>query len=186
MISQRAKTGLEKLFPQYLEESLKTELHSSWNIQKVDVKKIDVKNFVMLTISSYDFRLIVLLHFSADNNSLKYVSDSLKIPSDELSLTRYHDYLSEIGNILCGTLKRGLFQFFPHLGMSTPNKLGNESLKYVESYPIDHAIHIHAKARDEVEFFGSLYVSSIGELDFDPATISKNEEKVEMGALEMF
>ena len=100
MISQRAKTGFEKLFPQYLEESLRTATHSVWNLQPIKAIKIDTKQFIMLTISSYDFRLIIILHFSADAASLKYVADSLKISPDELSVTQYQDFLSEVGNIL--------------------------------------------------------------------------------------
>ena len=40
MISQRAKTGFEKLFPQYLENALRTGSHSSWRLQTVNAKKI--------------------------------------------------------------------------------------------------------------------------------------------------
>jgi len=186
MISQRAKKGFEQLLLQSLKESLRTESHPIWHMKTVDVNEIGAKRFIMLTISSYDFRLIVLLHFSSDTASIKYVTDSLKVVSGELPMSQYHDYLSEIGNILCGAIKRGLFQFFPHLGMSSPNLLSWESLKYIESYSIDHAIHIKAKAEDETGFYSSLYVSSLGELDFDPVAISKVEEKVEMGALELF
>lgn len=186
MISQRAKTGFEKLFPQYLEDSLRTGAHSVWHLQPVNANKIDAKKFIMLTISSYDFRLIIILHFSDDTSALKYVADSLKISPTELSITQYQDYLSEVGNILCGAIKRGLFDVFPHLGLSTPNQLRYESLKFVDSYPIDHAIHINAKAADGTEFFGSLYVSAVGELDFDPASMAKKVETQDIGALELF
>ena len=186
MITARAKVGIDKLFPRCLEESLRSEAHPSWRMQSVDAKSINAKSFIMLTISSYDFRLIVLLHFTSDNASMQHVAGSFKISSDALTVSQYEDYLSEVGNIICGAIKRGLFQFFPHLGMSSPNQLSCESLKYVESYSIDHAIHIKAKAEDGTEFYSSLYVSSFGELDFDPVALSKVEEKVEMGALELF
>lgn len=186
MISQRAKTGFEKLFPQYLEESLRTATHSVWHLQPVKANKIDANKFIMLTISSYDFRLIVILHFSDDTAALKYVADSLRISPAELTAPQYQDYLSEVGNILCGAIKRGLFDVFPHLGMSTPNQLRYESLKFINRYPIDHAIHIKAKTADDTEFFGSLYVSAVGELDFDPATMIKKIETQEIGALELF
>jgi hypothetical protein len=186
MISQRAITGFEKLFPQYLEDALRTGAHPVWHLQKVNASTITADRFIMLTISSYDFRLIVLLHFSSDAVSLNYVADSLKITPAELSMTQYQDYLSEVGNILCGAIKRGLFELFPHLGMSTPNQLRHESLKFVDSYKIDHAIHIKAKENDGTEFYGSLYVSAIGELDFDPATMNKKDETQEIGALELF
>ncbi len=186
MISQRAITGFDKIFSRSMDESLRTEIHPAWNIQPVDAKIINARQFIMLTISSYDFRLIVLLHFSSDPVSISYVADNLKISSDELTASRYQDYLSEIGNILCGSIKRLLFQTYPHLGMSSPNRMNSESLKYINSYRIDHASHISAKSGNGPMFYGSLYISSVGNLDFDPAALTATEEKVEMGALELF
>lgn len=186
MITARAKIGFEKLFPLCVEESLRSQAHPVWQIQPVDIKAINTKNFIMLTISSFDFRLIVLLHYASDATSIKYVADNLKISPEDLSISRYQDFLSEVGNILCGAIKRGLFQFFPHLGLSSPNQLVWASLKFIDGFPIDSAIHLKAKSEKGAEFCCSLYVSSAGNLDFDPATITKTEEQVEMGALELF
>ncbi len=187
MISQRAKSGFENLLHRCLEESLRTEAHSVWRMEPVaEPDDINAQRFFMLTVSSYDFRLMVLLHFSSDEASTKYVADSLKLGSTELPLTRYHDYLAEVGNNFCGAFKRELGQYFPHLGMSTPNQLGRESLKHVKSWPIDHDIHIKALSEEGAEFYGSLYVSSFGELDFDLVLQPKSEEAAEMGALELF
>ncbi len=187
MISQRAKNGFEKLLHRCLEESLRTDAHPAWQMQPVtEPEDMKVQRFIMLTVSSYDFRLMVLLHFSCDEVSTKYVADSLRLGSAELTMTRFHDFLAEVGNNYCGTFKRELGQYFPHLGMSTPNQLGRESLKHVKSWPIDHEVHVKAQAEEGAEFYGSLYVSSFGELDFDLVQQSENEAKEEMGALELF
>jgi hypothetical protein len=87
---------------------------------------------------------------------------------------------------MCGVLKREIFQFYPHLGLSTPNMLSKESQKYVGGSSIDHAIHLKASTENDIEFYGSIYVSSSGTMDFDPAAISKSTEKVDSGALEFF
>jgi hypothetical protein len=186
MISHRAKTGFEKLFARSLDESLRTETCPVWHIQPVSAKAIDAKHFIMLTISSFDFRLIVLLHFSTDTSAFGYVADNIKVPAEELTYARYQDYLSETGNLLCGTIKRLLFQIYPHLGMSSPNHLILESLKYVDSIKIDHSIHLNAQSESGAGFYGSLYISAVGNLDFDPAVIAETEENIEMGALELF
>lgn len=186
MITPRAKTGFDKLFPLSVKESLRSEAYPEWNIQPIELKTIAATRFIMLTISSFDFRLIVLLHFSDNKPSMTYVADSLKISVEELSASRYHDYLSETGNILCGAIKRWLLQYFPHLGLSSPNQLVWESLKFVEKFPIDHAIHLKALAEGGPVFFSSLYIYSAGNLDFDPISISEAKEEVEMGALELF
>lgn len=186
MISQRAKSGFEKIFALSLDESLQTETRPVWQIQPVLAQAINAKQFIMLTISSYNFRLLVLLHFSADTAAMGYVADNIKIPIDELTYARYQDYLSETGNLLCGTIKRLLFPIYPHLGMSSPNHLNLDSLRYVDSFKIDQSIHLQAKSESGAGFYASLYISSVGNLDFDPAVIAETEEKVEMGALELF
>lgn len=187
MISQRAKIGFETLLPRCLEESLRTEAYPAWQMQPVaGPEDIGAQHFIMFTISAYDFRLMVLLHFSCDAASTKYVADYLKLGSTELPQTRYYDFLAELGNNFCGAFKRELSQHYPHLGMSTANQLGRESLKHVKTWPIDYDIHIKAQAEAGAEFYGSLYVSSFGELDFELVQQSKNEAMAEMGALELF
>ena len=187
MISQRAKTGFESLLNRCLEDSLRTEAHPNWKMAPVtEPNEIGMQRFIMLTVSSYDFRLMVLLHFSYDEASTQYVADSLKLGAAELPQTQYYDFLAEVGNNFCGSFKRELGQYFPYLGMSTPNQLGWESLKHVKSWPIDHDIHIKAQTEEGTQFYGSLYVSSFGELDFDLIQQPKSDEVVEMGALELF
>jgi len=187
MISLRAKTGFNQMLPRCLEESLRTEAHSTWQIQSItEPDQFKTQRFVMLTVSSYDFRLLVLLHFSENAASIKYVADRLKLAAADLPMPHYYDYLSEIGNNFCGAIKREMCQFYPHLGMSTPNHLGRASLVHAKSWPVEHESHVKAYTTDGFEFFGSLYVSAFGDLDFDLQMSVKQEESVEMGALELF
>ena len=185
MISQRAKAGFENLLHRCLHASLQTEAHQVWQMQAM-TDDITAQHFIMLTVSSYDFRVMMMLHFSYNEISKKYVADSLKLGIAELLTDQYYDFLAEVGNNFCGSFKRELCQYFPHLGMSTPNLLDCESLKYVKSWPIDHEIHIKALAEDNIEFYGSLYVSSFSDLDFDLIAHPQNAAVMETGALELF
>ena len=187
MISLRAKTGFNQMLPRCLEASLRTEAHPTWQLQTIaEPGQFQSRRFVMLTVSSYDFRLLVLLHFFENAASIKYVADRLKLADDDLPMPRYYDYLSEIGNNFCGSVKREMCQFYPHLGMSTTNHLGRESLMHAKSWPVEHESHVQALTADGIEFYGSLYVSAFGDLDFDLQMSVKQEESVEMGALELF
>jgi hypothetical protein len=195
MITERAKMSFDTIFPRCMEEALSSDAHQNWDIQAVSEKDITAKQFIMLTVSSYEFRLIVLFHFSSDATSRQYVLDVLnkyakdneKVLSTDLTVSKYYDFLSELGNLMCGVLKREIFQFYPHLGLSTPNILTKDSQQYVNGSPIDHAIHMKASTDDDIEFYGSIYVSSSGTLDFDPAAaINKSAEVVDTGALELF
>lgn len=188
MISQRAKIGFDQLFPRCLQESLRSDSHPTWSIQPVNKEIIGAKRFIMITISSYDFRMIILLHYSSDTASIKHVSDSLHISPEALSTEQYQDYLAEVGNLLSGAIRRRLSHSFPHLGTSSPNHLMSESLQYIQSYPIDYVNHQLAYTTDGTEFYSSLYVSSSSELDFDPTVIAKieNQMESEMGTMELF
>lgn len=187
MISERAKLGCHGLLSRCLEESLRSSAFPAWTMERLS-SDAEIKNqqFIMLTVSSYDFRMVVLLHFSRNASSKKYVAETLQLAAETLEQSRFDDYLSEVGNTFCGAFKRELGDFFPYLGMSTPNLLFSESLQYVRTWPVEYETHLRAHAAGEVEFFGSLYVTSSGDLDFDPQERSRHVEEVETGALELF
>ena len=187
MISERAKNGFKNLLSRCLEESLRSSAYPAWTMEPLaDAKEIGNRQFIMLTVSSYDFRMVVLLHFSRNEPSLKYVADTLQLAPGAMEQSRFDDYLSEVGNTFCGAYKRELGKFFPHLGMSTPNMLAAESLSYVKTWPVEFETHLRAHDEDQAQFFGSLYIASTGDIDFDPQELSNPVEEVETGALEMF
>ena len=187
MISERAKTGFKNLLSRCLEDSLRSAAYPAWTIEPVtDENEIGKRQFIMLTVSSYDFRMMVLLHFARNASSLKYVEETLQLAPDALEQSRYEDYLSEVGNTFCGAYKRELGKSFPYLGMSTPNLLFPESLQYIKTWPVEYETHLRVHDGGQAEFFGSLYIASTENLDFDPQELTSQVEEVETGALEMF
>ena len=187
MISERAKFGCNSLLSRCLEDSLRSSAFPAWTIVPLNNdKEISHRQFIMLTISSYDFRMVVLLHFSRSAPLMKYVADMLKLSPDVLEQSRFDDYLSELGNNFCGAFKRKLENFFFHLGMSTANLLFSESLQYVNTWPVDYETHLRAHNGGQVAFCGSLYVTSSGDLDFNVKELSSRVDDVQTGALEMF
>ncbi len=141
----------------------------------------------MLTISSYEFRICILLHFTKDKLTMDYVANAIKMSPEKLEAARYYDYLGEIGNTFCGALKRELSKYFPHLGMSTPNKLVSASLKFMEDTGFDYDMHVKASDNNGVSFFSSLYITANKEFDFRVEN-KKGEEAADAnkGALELF
>lgn len=187
MITRRAIDGLDRLLTRCLENSLKTEGHSNWRLESIAAPPdVGTPHFIMLTVSSYDFQLLVLLHFASDTVSKAYVADAIKVAPAELEVARYQDFICEIGNTFCGAFKRELGQYFPYLGMSTPNLLERESLKHLRDWSIDHQSHLKAQSGDGVAFYGSLYVTTDGELDFNFQEAAKEAQAVDTGALELF
>jgi len=187
MISERAKTGFKNLLSRCLEESLRSGAYPTWSIEPLsDGKDYEKQQFIMLTVSSYDFRMMVLLHFTRNESSHRYVAETLQIDPGSLEQSRYDDYLSEVGNTFCGAYKRELGKVFPYLGMSTPNVLFPECLQYIKTWPVEYETHLRAHDGGQAAFIGSLYIASSDDLDFDPQVLVSQVEEVETGALEFF
>lgn len=187
MVSQDAKNSLNSLLNLCLHESLRCEAVNDWNLRTIsNESEIAGKEIYMLTISSYEFRIFLVLHFDNDKQVRNYVANAIKIPPESMTEQRFYDYLGEVGNAFCGIFKRELGKHFPHLGMSTPNRLASISLKHLDTWTFDYDAHLKASAGDDLKFFGSMYVSAFGDLDFRVKNTKSVNDDVQTGALELF
>lgn len=186
-LPQGSKEALAGLLSSCLEESLKTEAYTSWTMKTLqNSDQVIATEFTLLTISSYDFRIFILLHSSCNGDALRYASDALHISQDQLTTTRFYDFVGELGNRFCGAFKRDLGYCFPHLGMSTPNRMNNASLKHLKSLSFANDIHVCAKAADGATFYASLLVSIYGTREFRLDKLPKACDQVETGMMELF
>jgi hypothetical protein len=128
----------------------------------------------------------VLLHFSKNANSTRYVSSALDTTPHNLSDAAFYDFLGEVGNKFCGAFKRELGRVLPHLGMSTPNRLPHESLIHLQNLCCGYDTHVKVSTPDEIVVYASLYVSTYGQEEFRLDEIPLEVEPVETGELEMF
>ena len=187
VLPQAAKDALAKLLADSLEESLKTDAYASWTLKTLtNPDQVVAPEFTMLTISSYDFRIFVLLHSSCSPASMRYAANALSMPLEQLTTARYYDFLGELGNRFCGAFKRDLGYCFPHMGMSTPNRMRSESLKHLKNLSFAYDIHVSAQASEEAAFSASLFVSVYGTREFRLDNLRKVEAQAETGALELF
>lgn len=187
VVPQAAKQALASMLSHCLEEALKTENYAAWAVQaQANPEENAAQEFTMLTISSYDFRMFVLLHASCNTPSMRYAADALRIPQEQLTTARYYDFLGELGNRFCGAFKRDLGNSFPHMGMSTPNRMRGESLKHIKSLSFAYDTHINARADDATHFSASLYASFYGTREVRLDNLPKVKEQSEVGALELF
>lgn len=186
-VSQSAKDDLSRLLTHCLQSSLVSDGYSNWTLQPLaQAEEYPAQEFMMLTISSYDFRMFVLLHWTISPASLRYAAAALKMQRDQLTTERYYDFLGELGNRFCGAFKRDLGASFPYTGMSTPNRLRRESLKHVKNLSGTYETHINAKAHDDTSFCASLYVSNYSPNDFKLKTVPQAQPQNEVGELELF
>lgn len=185
-LTQDAKSGFSSLLSDCLKESFykaDTEIKMK-SLASLD--EINEHEFIMLTVSSYTFRIFTLLHFTKNETTLDYVASALSVSRENLEEARYYDYLGEVGNTFCGAFKRELGKYYPHLGMSTPNRLVQGSLSYMDDMDFEYHDHYETTINDKTKFYASMYISAYSDLDFRIPLNSRFDEDVDTGALEMF
>lgn len=185
-ITASAQSGLAQLFSDSLAESF-SATDGVLDINSVkDTNDINEEEFIMLTVSSYTFKIFALLHFTDNEETRQYVAEALKTSAENLERNKFYDYLSELGNTFCGAFKRELGKYFPHTGMSTPNILESGCLSHMQDIDFEYETHYEIKIKGLTSFYGSMYVAAYSELDFHVPINSRLDDKVDTGALEMF
>ncbi len=180
---------LQKTLDQALSESIKDK---NWDIRPCDsMADIEQGYSVVITISSFKFRVITLLHVNLDQQTRQLVADTAGTKLQDLNDTDFIDYLFEMGNSLCGNLKRLLQNTCPPLGMSTPNLLPHASLAFDELLDLKHSAHVTARTSpNEPSLFGaSVLVALSHETNFVVDNISYTEASNDFdnsGELELF
>jgi hypothetical protein len=75
---------------------------------------------VMFTISAIEFRAAVFLHYQSCENAKSIFLKLNNVERGDPSELDWKPYYTELGNLLCGRVKRYFQQQFEYLGMSTP------------------------------------------------------------------
>ncbi|MGK5093810.1 hypothetical protein WDW89_17585 [Deltaproteobacteria bacterium TL4] len=185
MISQSAKDAFCTLFNKATNETLNKDGYKhQWMVKMVDrIDHIHAREFVVLTLCSYDFRVFMTVHFTCTKRTIQYVSESLHIPPEQVTREKFYDYLGEYGNNYCGTVKRELQCVFPHLGMSTPDLLEERSFRYFEHLKFEYSLYSEAVSENNVRLTFGLYVCPYGDLNF---MLPEKKEEIVSGELEFF
>lgn len=143
MISPSAEQAFSSIFSRSVEEAVyHAKSPHQWEIKFLsNLENIKAKEFILLTMCSYGFRLFTTLHFTYNRKTIQYIASILNMDSEEMNRTKFYDCLGEYGNIFCGSLKRELGKSFPHLGMSTPDLLEERSFRYFENLKYEYELH---------------------------------------------
>lgn len=178
MISQQAKKSIESIFIKAARVSL---LHDSSDqmaislISDAEVEDIPEKTMIVLTISSFVFRLLTIFHINQDASTEQYFGRG----AGDMSLI---DAISEKGNLCCGTMNRELLKSFGHLGMSTPYVLGRECMEFLKELRPGHIARFEIVINDTVRLHVTLCMCENANIDF---VVDESHEE-ETGALELF
>lgn len=157
-----------------------------WDFQSRDsLEQVVQRQAVILTLASFKYRLICLLHFNISDRAL--IRETLAGGAGKGEEQDYRDFIMEFGNSFCGRLKRDMQAFSPPIGMSTPNILPSSSLDFLDSTDAGHATHLLASTTsgDPLSLGASalLYVHPGYELDIPRIEADAAESA---GELELF
>ena len=137
---------------------------------------------VVLTVSSFAFRLTFMLHFSDDAATRTHFAGVARTAVQDFSTQAFMDAICECGNVCCGNLNRDLVPLFPHIGMSTPNILDRRCADYLGKLSPGYMQHFVLLDGEGPQFAVTVCVNAFSALDFK-AELAEQEST---GELEMF
>jgi hypothetical protein len=185
MISPAFETMMKKTFRDSLMVAVSNRLESESELsarENIDMERIDAENAIALTISSHLFRILIVMYFDFNPTFSRFLTASLG-DAVKAGNEKTYDFLYEVGNLYCGTMKRDLQTSVPSLGMSTPNLLKTEAMEHVRSLKLDQENHLELKYQGEGLMFASYFLSAYGDLD---VTSVEQENETDAGELEFF
>ena len=142
---------------------------------------IEEKKIVLLTVSSYLFRLIVMVYFSDDLPTREHFARLNRIDADKMDEKSLIDAICECGNMIVGTLNRDLATVFSSVGMSTPNIIDKNCASYFSSLNFGYSRDFQITINNEKTFFLTIGVTEFADIDFVlDATVEEATGELEM------
>jgi hypothetical protein len=184
MISQQAKDAFDYIVTGALKSALVASPDDRCEVTVIsDTKDIKEKKVVLLTVSSYVFRVMTMLYFTLNRDTKAHFAAINRSDVETMSDSDYLDVICECGNIFCGALNRELASQYPHLGMSTPNVLDRECVEYLSELKAGYTQHFSIVINEGLTLHATLCVSDFADLDF---TVDMTQIEENNGELELF
>ena len=186
MISQSARQGFGTLLVKSLQKSLVVVDGDQVEVtEEFDNTGFSETHVVVLTSASYIFRVIVLIYFNTDSATQTHFARRSSMDVSAQSPQAFIDALCEAANMCCGGLNRELVQFYPHIGLSTPNILERKCADHIRVLDAGLLKHFAVRINGSPLFHASLCVCDYDTLDFH-YTPSLQEDVAIDGELELF
>ena len=181
MISEQAKQGIDYIFAKSAKASLVLDQSDDCTINALSGGKCDPfreKDIVVLTISSFLFRVLTIFHIGDDPATRDYFLKKTVNKSKSFS-----EVFSEIGNLCSGKMNHELLRYFPHLGMSTPYTLSSRCLPFLSELNPGHLSRHDIKINGSAHLQATICMYGYAPVDF---TVDRTEVAEETGGLELF
>ena len=182
MISERAKKALNDMVLTGISSALVGSSDTVLSLEAVsDIAPITEQEVVMLSVASYQFRLMILIYFSRDEATRNHYAALTRVQPENLDAQMFHDAIAESGNMCCGTFNRELGRAFEHIGMSTPNMIDSRCAEHFSLLHYGHLQHFALHLQSGMHFRASLCVTEYQDLDFElaPAEVPESTGELE-------
>lgn len=141
---------------------------------------------IMLSVSGIQFRAVLLLHYLNKINDGTLLCQLLTGEKGTTLESDIEPFFMEMGNQLCGEVKRLLHKQFDALGMSTPFIMSETTMVAdIVDQDILAECHEFYKINDKIVLGSSLYVFSKEQLTFE-FDGSNDDESGKAGELDFF
>lgn len=180
MVSENAKQALDAIFARAAAASLAMDAADPVEVERLPgdgSAALPGRQIVVLTISSFRFRLLTVFHVDADGEAARYF-----VPAD--SGRDFAEAFGEVGNLCCGAMNRELGKHFVHTGMSTPYLLERACAGYLTELKPSHLAQYRLRIGGRLTLHATLCLCTYGRFDIhaDHAAAAAQEA----GALELF
>jgi hypothetical protein len=164
-VSERARSG----FDRFIIDATKNAFglpQTECTVALSEAAALGEHEVVMLTVSSYRFRVLLFIHFERNRATRSHLAALGRAAIEQLGDERFDDAMMERGNLCCGGLNRELSRFFPHLGMSTPCILPSSSMEHLESLRPSVTRYYRAELGPSVALQLTLAICAFADIDF--------------------
>jgi hypothetical protein len=179
MLSQSSGAALTQLFQEAVRTSLVRSAEQQLEISAVDADIMGDSprdDVVLITISSYSFRLLVFLHCADSTANRAYFLGDGK--AKDLRAT-----FAELANLCCGAVNRLLAPSCSCLGMSIPSWLSARHLEFLGELKPQYLSGYTIRIDDSVQLLATLCMCCTAPIEISALPPGSQEEEA---ALEMF
>ena len=144
------------------------------------------RHLVLLNIASHEFRIVTMFHFGTDDATAAYFSAASRGSNKKLGEQILLDAYSELVNMICGGVNRGLRGEFRHIALSTPFVLEASCSKHVSALNCSMTRSIKVVINDSVSFDVIVGVSVAKGTTLDFKIDRMEQERTACGEMELF
>jgi hypothetical protein len=142
------------------------------------IDKVSAENLLLITLSTFVFRLVVIFRIAETPASLSYYTPA----GGAQTLVQG---FAEVANMCTGSLNRALATNFPHLAMSTPCTVSGRAIAFLSDLKPQYVASYRITINDSVQLRASLCICGSSPVEVDDCAAATEAEQG-VGELEMF